>query len=157
MIKVAFFDFNGTLDDGKITVDSNGVSRATFCNYDLAGVKELQKTGVKVIVLSTNPDELVKVCCEKFKLDGCHTGNQNKKKFIEEYAKENGLSLKEISMIGNDVNDMEALNLQLGYSVYIDERFNGVFTKDMMHINRVEKKFAVRNFCEYIMKVNDGE
>jgi YrbI family 3-deoxy-D-manno-octulosonate 8-phosphate phosphatase len=112
-IKLIVFDFDGVFTDNRVLTMQDG-SETVFCNRgDGLGIAMLKKTGLKLIVISTETNPVVKARCKKLGLS-CICGCKNKLAALRHEAMRLGVSLKEAAYIGNDINDLECLR-----SVYL--------------------------------------
>lgn len=64
-IKLIVFDFDGVFTDNKVLVLQNG-TEGVFCNRsDGLGLSAVKKQGIITLVISTEINSVVSVCCKK--------------------------------------------------------------------------------------------
>ncbi len=112
-IKLIVFDFDGVFTDNRVLTMQDG-SEGVFCNRgDGLGISLLKKSGLKLVVISTEKNPVVKARCKKLGLV-CIYGCESKLQALKDETAHLNVSLRETAYIGNDVNDLECLN-----SVYL--------------------------------------
>jgi len=137
-IKIIFTDFDGTLTDNKVLVDENG-KESVFCNRaDGQAINYFKKKNYEVICLSTEKNNVVLQRCKKLKIK-CYNKIDNKEKFLKDYCKKNKSNLRNIALVGNSYNDLDALKI-VGLSVAV---------KDSVRI--------VKKISDIILTKNGGE
>lgn len=102
-------DFDGTLTDGFVYIGPNGEEFVRCSKKDSLGIKWLQDVGVSVVVLSRESENAaIRSRCKKLNIV-CHTGVKDKTVFIKKFLKR--MSRNQISYMGDDINDLEAMKL----------------------------------------------
>lgn len=109
------FDFDGVLTDNYVYVDQFGVESVKCSRSDGLAFDILRKTNVKVIILSTETNKVVKERAQKLKVEAFNS-EDNKETFLKQYCDENSISLDRVLFIGNDLNDYNAMKIS-GYSL----------------------------------------
>ncbi len=106
--KLIVFDFDGVLTDNKVLVFSDGTEAVTCNRSDGMGFQILKENGFKVLILSTEKNDVVKKRAEKLKvpvINNC----QSKKETLAKYCEKNKIDLHDVCFIGNDINDLEVM------------------------------------------------
>ena len=109
-IKIFLSDVDGVLTDAGMYYTENGDEFKKFCTYDGMGFQLLQKTGVKVGILTTEDRELNRRRAKKLGLDFDFHGAKDKLQIVKDLCEEENISLDEIAYIGDDVNCFELLS-----------------------------------------------
>jgi N-acylneuraminate cytidylyltransferase len=109
-IKIFLSDVDGVLTDAGMYYTENGDEFKKFCTYDGMGFQLLQKTGVKVGILTTEDRELNRIRAKKLGLDFDFHGAKNKLQIVKDLCAKENISLHEIAYIGDDVNCFELLS-----------------------------------------------
>lgn len=113
-LKMLFFDFDGVLTDNRVSVSSRGDESVVCSKLDGPGFRSLEAMGISVAVLSTERNEVVSTRCRKLGVD-CYQGVDDKQRFVLEFVEEHGdLEIQNLGLVGNDVNDIGALEV-VGY------------------------------------------
>ncbi len=109
-IKIFLSDVDGVLSDAGMYYTENGDEFKKFCTYDGMGFQLLQKTGVKVGILTTEDRELNRRRAKKLGLDFDFHGEKDKLQIVKDLCEKENVSLDEIAYIGDDVNCFELLS-----------------------------------------------
>jgi YrbI family 3-deoxy-D-manno-octulosonate 8-phosphate phosphatase len=104
-----FVDFDGVMTDNKVYVDELGKEAVSCSRKDGVGIHLLKKAGVKVVVLSTEKNEVVKMRSTKLGID-CYYGVQNKKVKAQQILSNLGYKWTDTAFVGDEVNDIELLS-----------------------------------------------
>jgi 3-deoxy-D-manno-octulosonate 8-phosphate phosphatase (KDO 8-P phosphatase) len=116
-IKVALFDVDGILTDGRLYWSGEEVGFNRFFNaQDGFGFKMLQRAGIKVGII-TGGDSLgvTKRFKENLKCDFVYMGNENKLPAFEEILDKEGVSAEEVLYVGDEFFDLPILK-RAGFS-----------------------------------------
>jgi 3-deoxy-D-manno-octulosonate 8-phosphate phosphatase (KDO 8-P phosphatase) len=108
-IKLLVLDVDGVLSDGRIIYDSEGRELKAFCARDGAGIKYLQRSGIKVAILSGRDSETVRVRAEELEVSQVIQGVKKKLGAFEEILTTNGLNPEALAYMGDDLMDLPIL------------------------------------------------
>ena len=103
-IKLFLSDVDGVLTDAGMYYTENGDEFKKFCTYDGMGFQLLQKTGVKVGILTTEDKELNRRRAKKLGLDFDFHGAKDKLQIVNDLCIKENITLSEVAYIGDDVN-----------------------------------------------------
>jgi YrbI family 3-deoxy-D-manno-octulosonate 8-phosphate phosphatase len=107
------YDFDGVMTDNKVYVDQNGNEMVQVNRADGLSIAKIKKLGIKQIIISTEKNPVVSARARKLGIP-CLQGIDSKKDALMDYCKKNDIDLKQVAYIGNDINDLEAMNI-VGY------------------------------------------
>jgi len=102
-------DVDGVLTDAGMYYSESGDEWKKFNTRDGMGIKLLQKAGLITAIVTQERTRLVARRAEKLAIPELHQGVMDKLSVIREMAVRHGISLQQIAYIGDDVNDIEAL------------------------------------------------
>lgn len=106
--ELVVFDFDGVLTDNRVLVFDNG-REAVWCNRaDGLGFDMLRHAAFAVLILSTERNAAVRCRARKLKVP-CLQGVADKKKALEIFCRKGRVELNEVLYVGNDLNDMKAM------------------------------------------------
>jgi 3-deoxy-D-manno-octulosonate 8-phosphate phosphatase (KDO 8-P phosphatase) len=109
-VSLIVFDFDGVMTDNRVYVFEDG-REAVVCNRsDGLGVTMLKAAGFDMLILSTETNPVVARRAEKLKLPYLH-GIGDKGSALMKIAADRGIAATDIAMVGNDVNDMPAMDI----------------------------------------------
>ena len=103
-IKLFLSDVDGVLTDAGMYYTESGDEFKKFCTYDGMGFQLLQKTGVKVGILTTEDRELNRRRAKKLGLDFDFHGAKDKLQIVKDLCVKENITLAEVAYIGDDVN-----------------------------------------------------
>jgi len=109
-IKLIATDFDGVLTDGYVfysSVSDEEVKRISF--KDIMGISLAVKNGYKVAIISGEKNKIIDKLANKFCLEDVHQRIKDKRSALKSIAEKYKLSEDEICFIGDDINDIEAL------------------------------------------------
>jgi 3-deoxy-D-manno-octulosonate 8-phosphate phosphatase (KDO 8-P phosphatase) len=109
-IKVAAFDLDGILTDGKVQYDGAelGFNRS-FNVYDGYGMKLLMKEGLQVGVITGGDSVSVKMRIEQLGLNFCYAGNEDKGAAFLDLLKKYNVQADEVLYMGDELFDIPLL------------------------------------------------
>jgi 3-deoxy-D-manno-octulosonate 8-phosphate phosphatase (KDO 8-P phosphatase) len=114
-IRLVATDVDGVLTDAGMYYSESGDEWKKFNTRDGMGIKLLQKAGLITAIVTQERTRLVARRAEKLAIPELHQGVMDKLSVIRDMAERHEISLRQIAYIGDDVNDMEALNA-VGFS-----------------------------------------
>lgn len=105
--KALVSDFDGVLTDNTVHLDETGRETVRLSRGDGMGLSALRRSGVPVLVLSSEQNPVVQLRCEKLGIPAIQT-KEAKGPVLQQWALEQGLSAEDVVYIGNDLNDLPA-------------------------------------------------
>ena len=109
-IKLLVLDVDGTLTDGGVYIDSNGVQTKKFSIRDGMGITLLHKAGFKVAFLSHSRMQVIlEERARMLDVKYIYAGKEPKLQVLHNWMTELSVAAEEIAYIGDDVNDLEAM------------------------------------------------
>ena len=109
-ITTIFFDVDGVFTDGSLYFSDNGVNTTKFNVHDGMGCILLKEAGIELLILTARHSDAV---IQRFKglgINKIFTKVLKKQNFIKEYSKDNNLTKNEIAMMGDDLQDLAAID-----------------------------------------------
>jgi N-acylneuraminate cytidylyltransferase len=106
--KVIFTDFDGCLTDDRVWLNQDGEEFVAANRKDGLAVKRLKNLGIEVVIASTETNKAVLARGNKMGVEVLQ-GLADKAEAIEQYLKQKELSWNDVWYIGNDVNDLGAI------------------------------------------------
>lgn len=142
-IDLIVFDFDGVFTDNSVIVSENGEESVRCSRSDGLGLKNLK---IPAMVLSTEKNPVVYRRCEKLGIP-CVQGCEDKGLGIQKIALEMGVELSKIAFVGNDRNDIPALNL-VGFPIVVQDAHPSVLPLAKMVTKNPGGHGAVREVCD---------
>ena len=106
--KILFTDFDGCLTDDRVWLNQEGEEFVAGNRKDGLAVKRLKNLGIQVVIASTEINKVVLARGNKMRVEVLQ-GLENKADSIDQYLKQRNLTWDEVWYIGNDVNDLGAI------------------------------------------------
>jgi 3-deoxy-D-manno-octulosonate 8-phosphate phosphatase (KDO 8-P phosphatase) len=114
-IRLFATDVDGVLTDAGMYYSESGEEMKKFNTRDGMGIKLLQRAGIITAIVTQERTKLVAWRGEKLTIPEVHQGVMDKLSLVRDMAERHGLSLEEVSYIGDDVNDVATLEV-VGFS-----------------------------------------
>ena len=149
-VQLAVFDVDGVMTDGRIYYDTHGNETKAFNALDGLGLKALQSYGISIAIITARSSPIVSRRAAELGIEHVIQGESNKKKAMLTLMKQLNVSSEFISYIGDDLQDLPALQLA-GFSATVA---NGHwFVKQQVDVitNAHGGNGAVREICEVIL------
>ena len=109
-IKWFFCDIDGTLTDGGVYYSPNGELLKRFSLRDGSGFFLLKQCGIKTGFITTENSPIVEQRANKLKIDKYIYGTHKKLEAIQQFVRDEGLSIDNIAYIGDELNDVKLLS-----------------------------------------------
>ena len=109
-IRLIAYDFDGVMTDNCVLVDENGKESVRVNRGDGLAVDAFKKLNIDQIIISTETNKVVKARAKKLKIPSV-SGCANKKNALEKICAEKGLKKENVMYVGNDINDLKAMEL----------------------------------------------
>lgn len=150
-ITTIFFDVDGVFTDGSLYFSDNGVNITKFNVYDGMGCILLKEAGIELLILTARHSDAVIKRFKDLGINKIFTKVLKKRDFIKEYSKAHNLAKKELAMMGDDLQDLAAID-EVGVFFTTPNAIDIV--KDSA--DYITKRFggdgAVREICDLIIR-----
>jgi len=110
-IRVAVFDVDGTLTDGRLRYGEDGRETKVFHVHDGLGLKRLQQNGVVVAIISARISHPVALRAEELGIAHVYQAQDNKASCLLELLDALNLSTEQAAFIGDDLPDLPPMQL----------------------------------------------
>jgi YrbI family 3-deoxy-D-manno-octulosonate 8-phosphate phosphatase len=135
--KILFTDFDGCLTDDRVWLNKDGEEFVAANRKDGLAVNRLKILGIQVVITSTETNKVVLARGNKMGVEVLQ-GLADKAESIEQYLKQKNLSWSDVWYIGNDVNDL------------------GAIEKAKLSISPADAVKKVRKTVDIVLKSNGG-
>src|SRR3982074_275007 len=102
-------DVGGVLPDAGMYYGPDGEVLKKFNTRDGMGLGRVREVGVAVAIISGEDSAIVHARAAKLKIDEVFSGVADKLSVVKDLAAQHGLELNEVAYIGDDLNDMSAM------------------------------------------------
>ena len=149
-IKLAVFDVDGVLSDGRLYCASDGEEIRAFSVLDGLGIKLLQNSGIATAIITGRSSPLVERRARDLGIVHLVQGREDKLAVLTDMLEELNLSFEQVAYLGDDLPDLAAIR-QAGLGMAVANAHD--FVKQ--HADGVTRlkggRGAAREFCELIM------
>jgi len=146
-------DVDGVLTDGGMYYSRDGEIMKKFNTRDGKGIELLHVNGIIPAIITQEDSEIVKIRAAKLKVKDVCCGIIDKLKKLDALRLNYGISYDEIAYIGDDLNDLSALE-KVGLSFAPCDAVNEV-KKAVVHVViRKGGEGAVREAIELVLEHN---
>lgn len=153
-IKLIVLDVDGTLTDGNIYIDNNGIETKAFNVKDGFAIVNARKMGINFAIITGRTSLVVEKRARELGIKDLYQGIHNKIEKLDELLIKYNIDYSQCAYMGDDINDISAMEKVAFVGVPAD----GVeVVKSYAHFisNKNGGKGAVREFIDYILK-NQG-
>jgi YrbI family 3-deoxy-D-manno-octulosonate 8-phosphate phosphatase len=148
------FDFDGVLTDNTVYVFEDG-REAVRCNRaDGLGFNILREKKVPVFILSTEKNEVVRYRAEKLKLPVIQNA-KDKAKALKNLADEHGYNLNKLMFVGNDLNDLSAMQI-VTYPIAVADAHPSIINISWKVLSSKGGDGVVREIIESLIDFNNS-
>ncbi|WP_030345717.1 N-acylneuraminate cytidylyltransferase [Streptomyces sp. NRRL S-1022] len=116
-VDAVVLDFDGTQTDDRVLIDSEGREFVAVHRGDGLGVAALRRSGLKMLILSTEQNPVVAARARKLRIPVLH-GIDRKDLALKQWCEEQGIAPERVLYVGNDVNDLPCFAL-VGWPVAV--------------------------------------
>ncbi|SDC71620.1 N-acylneuraminate cytidylyltransferase [Streptomyces prasinopilosus] len=116
-IDAVVLDFDGTQTDDRVLIDSDGRESVSVHRGDGLGIAALRRSGLKMLILSTERNPVVAARARKLRIPVLH-GIDRKDLALKQWCEEQGIAPERVLYVGNDVNDLPCFAL-VGWPVAV--------------------------------------
>ncbi len=150
-IRLALFDVDGVLTDGRLYYGPGGEAMKVFGILDGHGLKMLARSGVATGLLSGRKSEAAAFRARELGMAHVILGVDDKLAHFEELRARLGLEASQCAFVGDDLPDAPVLS-RCGLAVAVANAVPEV--KSIAHLvtRATGGGGAVREFCEFVMR-----
>ncbi|MFD7696927.1 cytidylyltransferase domain-containing protein [Streptomyces sp. NPDC059374] len=116
-IDAVVLDFDGTQTDDRVLIDADGKEFVSVHRGDGLGIAALRRSGLKMLILSTEQNPVVAARARKLRIPVLH-GIDRKDLALKQWCEEQGIAPERVLYVGNDVNDLPCFAL-VGWPVAV--------------------------------------
>lgn len=149
-IKLLMLDVDGVLTDGKLYYSNSGDELKTFSTLDGHGIKLLQRSGIKVGIITGRKSELVARRARELGIELLIQGREDKWAALQEILALEHFAQQEIAFMGDDLPDL-AVMCRVGLALTVNNAHPCVAKRAHWQSQACGGEGAVREACDLIM------
>ncbi len=153
-VRLLVLDVDGVLSDGSLYYTDAGEEAKTFFTPDGLGIKLLQRSGIKVAIITGRSSSVVERRARELGIEHLVQGRDDKLAALRELLSELDLELAAVAYMGDDLPDLAAIQAcALGMTVADGDEF--VASHADWRSQRAGGRGAVREACEFILQAQE--
>jgi len=158
-VRLLLLDVDGVLTDGKLYFGNNGEELKAFDIQDGLGIKLLQRSGVKVGIITGRSSKLVARRAKDLGIQLVIQGREDKltalKEILGDTRKSENYHMQEIAFLGDDLPDVAVIR-QVGLGVAVANAHEFVAKNSHWQTSSNGGHGAVRELAELILRAQDN-
>jgi 3-deoxy-D-manno-octulosonate 8-phosphate phosphatase (KDO 8-P phosphatase) len=155
-VRLLCVDVDGVLTDAGMYYGPDGEVLKKFNTRDGMGLARVRAVGVAVAIISGEDSAIVHARATKLQIDDVFCGATDKLAAVGELCSRHGLQLSQVAFVGDDLNDLAALE-QVGLACAVADAAEPVHSKAHYVTRRRGGDGAVREVCELLIAAQQGE
>jgi 3-deoxy-D-manno-octulosonate 8-phosphate phosphatase (KDO 8-P phosphatase) len=154
-IRLACFDVDGTLTDGRIYLDSDGRETKAFHVHDGQGLVQLRKAGIALALITARGGNIAERRGRELGIEEVHVGVPDKRACVQEIRARLGLDDDAVAFMGDDLPDCAPMR-DAGLAVAPANAH--ACARDVAHWSTPSRggEGAAREFCDLLLAAQGG-
>ncbi|GAB1596499.1 HAD hydrolase family protein [Lysobacter sp. PAGU 2638] len=152
-VRLACFDVDGTLTDGRLVYDAAGGESKAFHVHDGQGLVLLRRAGIEVALVTARTSPIVERRASELGVRAC-SGIGDKLACVEKMATTLGISLDEVAFMGDDLPDLKVMR-RVGLSACPSDAHDWIKRDAAWTSQRDGGRGAAREFCDFLLDAQD--
>lgn len=150
-VKLAIFDVDGVLTDGRLYFLPEGGEFKTFNTLDGQGIKMLAASGIITAIISGRKSVVVERRAQNLGIPHLYQGREDKLAVLDELLAELQLDYAQVAYLGDDLPDLPVIR-RVGLGMAVANA--APFVRQHAHGVTVARggEGAAREFCELILR-----
>lgn len=134
-IELIVLDVDGTMTDSRITYSANGDEIKSFNVKDGLAIASWRRLGKQVAIITGRSSQIVARRAKELHIEHFYQGIHNKKEVLESLLEKLDLTMDNVAVIGDDLNDLQMLRaakisfVPRDASAYVDKIATVVLSK----------------------------
>lgn len=153
-IRLAVFDVDGVLTDGRLWFTPQGDELKAFHARDGHGIKLIQRAGIETAVISGRRSPAVALRLESLGVRHVYQGCEQKRVVFESLLGQLNLTSDQVCFIGDDVLDLPILR-RAGLSVAVADAHFAILPWAHLVTRQAGGAGAVREICDLLLHAQD--
>lgn len=158
-IRLAVFDVDGTLTDGRLWYGEAGLESKAFHVHDGLGLKRLRANGVQVAIISARLSHPVALRAEELGIAHVYQGQGDKRACLRDLLDALALTAAQAAFVGDDLPDLPPMRMA-GLAIAVANAHPWVIEQAHWQTRRNGGEGAAREVCDLILHAqgkNDAE
>jgi 3-deoxy-D-manno-octulosonate 8-phosphate phosphatase (KDO 8-P phosphatase) len=152
-VRMACFDVDGTLTDGRIVLDAAGGESKSFHVRDGQGLALLRRAGIAVAFVTARPGAVAARRAAELGVE-CHADVGDKRAFVRALAAASGLAMDAVAFMGDDLADLQVMR-EAGLAAAPADAHPWILGQAHWHSRLGGGAGAAREFCDLVLAAQD--
>jgi len=149
-VRLAVFDVDGTLTDGRLWYAEDGHETKVFHVHDGLGLKRLMANGVQVAIISARISHPVALRAEELDIAHVYQGQGDKRACLSQLLEALALAPDEVAFVGDDLPDLPPMRM-VGLAVAVANAHPWVAEQAHWRTNLAGGQGAAREVADMIL------
>lgn len=149
-IRLACFDVDGTLTDGRLVFDTAGRESKAFHVHDGLGLVLLRRFGIEVAFITARTSTVVEQRAAELGIVEVHTAVKDKFARVGEIIARMGIGMDEVAFMGDDLPDLRVMS-QVGFAAAPADAHPWVRERVQWRTSLPAGHGAAREFCDLLL------
>lgn len=151
-IRLAIFDVDGVMTDGRLYLSDSGEETKAFDTKDGHGMKMLKASGIEIAIITGRTSRCVEMRAENLGISLLFQGASDKLAVYGKLIESLGLEPEETAYMGDDLVDLPVL-ARCGLAFAVPDAPD-IVRKHAHYVTRRQGgRGAVREMCEFLMRM----
>jgi len=150
-VRLVVLDVDGTLTDGKLYIDNNGLESKAFNVKDGMAIAQGVKQGLTFAIITGKESKIVEQRAGELGITEIHQKISNKIEVLNKILMKYEVGYSQVAYMGDDINDIPAM-LKAGFNGVPADACTDVIKLAHFKSSRDGGAGAVREFVEFIMR-----
>jgi N-acylneuraminate cytidylyltransferase len=152
-IEMIVSDFDGVITDNRVWTDQDGNETVVASRSDSMHIRELRERGIEVVILSSEPNPVVKARAGKMgDVEAVHGIDiRGKGQALRQLLSEKKVDAACVVYVGNDLNDLPCFDIA-GWAVAVADAYPPVLRAADWVLASPGGHGALRELCDMILK-----
>ncbi len=151
-IRLACFDVDGTLTDGRLLFDTEGRELKAFHVHDGQGLVLLRKCGISVAFVTARVSTIAQQRAAELGIVEVHTAVPDKLECVRDIATRLGVGMDAVAFMGDDLPDLPVM-LQAGLAVAPGDAHHWVRERAHWVTQARAGQGAARELCDLMLEM----
>jgi 3-deoxy-D-manno-octulosonate 8-phosphate phosphatase (KDO 8-P phosphatase) len=149
-VRLAVFDVDGTLTDGRLWYSEDGHEAKLFHVHDGLGLKQLQANGVQVALITARISQPVALRAQELDIAHVYQGQGDKRSCLLELLDALHLAPEQAAFVGDDLPDLPPMRIA-GLAVAVANAHPWVAEQAHWQTSKSGGMGAAREVCDLIL------
>jgi len=148
-VRLACFDVDGTLTDGRLLLDGDGRESKAFHVRDGQGLALLKRAGIAIAFVTARPGDAAARRAADLGVES-HDRVGDKLAFVRGLARTRGLGMDEVAFMGDDLADVAVMR-EAGFAAAPADAHQWALQHAHWHSLARGGEGAAREFCDLVL------